>query len=763
MMSFSLILFIFAMLTMNYKEKNKKHVLFESIIFFLFGLISIIYCIANYFTADGINETVLATLNLGLENAGFKEYSFLILGSFSAFLLLFIVSFFYYAHLSKLSTNPPKKIKAFLHNGFFILSFLAHPFSLDMLNLYETLSLEQSKDFNEYYANIQHKIPTNRKNLVYIYAESLEKTYFDSNLFPSLTPQLSSLIKQEGIEFSNIGQTIGTGFTLGGMVASQCGIPLFTESHGNSMSGIEKFYPKAICISDILKNENYYLSFFKGASTKFSGADKFYKTHKFDSILGRDELVQYLNDQNYINGWGLYDDTLLDLAYDEFVRLSTEKNNFALFLLTLDTHHPNGQLSKSCADNLYLDGSNPILNTVKCSDMLLAKFIDKIQKSDFAKNTIIVLTSDHLAMRNSAYEILNKEKNRKNLFVVFTHENKEYKEMSKPGKTLDISSTIMSFLGNNIDIGLGRNLLLKDSISTQFKDFDHKLHQWRKSILSLWEFPKLGTSLDINLQSKEIKVSDSIFHFPIFMKISPEGNIKPFFDFTADYKLYQLFGWSEFGDKYIWIDTCKMINYIFDANATGEYCVVQGQYGGKQLITGLDHTTNYEILDFKQLSVSKNYSNSVQQKIRALEDFKYSLALEYGIQLAYPGYPSFLKSVEGMSDYQIWGRWTDARFSKSVKFIYNNFLPKNFDLEIELGPHKSNFYSTIKVKIGLVEQIIVTNEHTTKYNIKFFNIIDSDTIEIIPTELTDEYKDINEDKRKLGISLVSLKLKEMSF
>ena len=342
MMLFSLVLFAFAILTMNYRVKNKKRVFFDSMIFFLFGLISIVYFTANYFTAVGINETVITTLSLGLGNAGFKEYSLLLVGVVFAFLLLFVLSFLYYTNLTKLSINPPKKIKAFLHNGFFILSFLAHPFSLDMLNLYETLSLEQSKDFNEYYANIQHKIPTNRKNLVYIYAESLEKTYFDSTLFPSLTPQLSSLIKQECIEFSNIGQTIGTGFTLGGMVASQCGIPLFTESHGNSMSGIEKFYPKAVCISDILKNENYYLSFLKGASTKFSGADKFYKTHKFDSILGRDELVQYLNDQNYINGWGLYDDTLLDLAYDEFVRLSTEKNNFALFLLTLDTHHPNG-------------------------------------------------------------------------------------------------------------------------------------------------------------------------------------------------------------------------------------------------------------------------------------------------------------------------------------------------------------------------------------------------------------------------------------
>ena len=79
---------------------------------------------------------------------------------------------------------------------------------------------------------------------------------------------------------------------------------------------------------------------------------------------------------------------------------------------------------------------------------------------------------------------------------------KEYKSVNKPAKSLDISSTILSFLGKDIDVGLGRNLFLRNSIYTYFEDFDYKLNQWRKSILGLWEFPKLGLSFDIDLQSK---------------------------------------------------------------------------------------------------------------------------------------------------------------------------------------------------------------------------------------------------------------------
>ena len=756
---YSIFFFIFAILTMKYKEKNIKRIFFESVLFFFFGLITIIYLSSNYFTGEGINETVISTLNLGLTNAGFKEYLMLIFISLSAFILLFIFSFFYYFSLKSIKIIQPKKIKAFLHNGFFILAFLFHPFILDMINLYKISSISQSMDFNEYYKKGPYEKGTNKKNLVYIYAESLEKSYFNAELFPNLTPNLSKLIKQNAVEFTNIGQTIGTGFTLGGMIASQCGVPLFTESHGNSMSGIEKFYPKAVCISDILKLDNYYLSFLKGASVKFSGADKFYKTHNFDSIVGKDELLKNI-DKDYINGWGLYDDTLLDLAYEEFEKLSKTKDNFALFLLTLDTHHPNGQLSKSCSNDLYSDGSNPILNTVKCTDILVSNFIEKIQKSNFSKNTIIVLTSDHLAMRNSAYDILNKEKDRKNLFVVFDSENKEYKSINKPGKSLDISSTILSFLGKDIDIGLGRNLLFRDSIYTYFHDFDHKLNQWRKSILSLWEFPKLGPSLDIDLQSKIIKVNDTTFQMPILMKISQDYKIKPFFDFNADYKLYQLFGWSSINDKYIWIDSCQIINYMFDTNITKEYCLAQGLYGGKQSIIGLDSVTNYKNLNFKQFISDKDNSIAIQHKIRSLEDFKYVLP-EYRIDFAYKGYPDSLNSVEGMSDYQIWGRWTDSRFYKNAKFTFNNFLPKDFDLEIELGPHRSNLNNTIKIRIGSIEQTILTDENRTKYNLEFFNVINSNSIEIISTEVKDEYKDIDEDKRKLGLSLVNLKLKEI--
>lgn len=47
--------------------------------------------------------------------------------------------------------------------------------------------------------------PDPKLNLVYIYGESLERTYFDNEAFPDLTPELGAL-KNEGPDFSHTQQ-----------------------------------------------------------------------------------------------------------------------------------------------------------------------------------------------------------------------------------------------------------------------------------------------------------------------------------------------------------------------------------------------------------------------------------------------------------------------------------------------------------------------------------------------------------------------------
>ena len=67
----------------------------------------------------------------------------------------------------------------------------------------------------------------------------------------------------------------------------------------------------------------------------------------------------------------------------------------------MDTHHPTGERSASCG--LYPGIDNSMLHAVHCTDYLLGNFIAQLQSREAFADTVVVLTSDHLAMQNSAW------------------------------------------------------------------------------------------------------------------------------------------------------------------------------------------------------------------------------------------------------------------------------------------------------------------------------------------------------------------------
>ncbi|MDO9265543.1 MAG: phosphatidylglycerol--membrane-oligosaccharide glycerophosphotransferase [Sulfurimonas sp.] len=763
MILLSIFFFIFAIVTMKYKEKNLKRIFLEATIFFIYGFFTIIYFVANYFTGAGINETIIAALNLGLSEAGFQEYMLLIFDALFSFVTLFASAFFYHRRLSSVGAVKPQKIKAFLHNGFLILAFLTHPALNNFKNLFLTMTMEQADDFYEYY-----KVPSDlnnrayKKNIIFVYAESLERTYFDTDIFPGLMPNLSKLIKDEsGTEFTDIVQTNGTNYTIAGTAATQCGIPLFTTSGGNSMEGIDKFYPKAVCIGDILKKENYYLSMLQGSSIKFSGIDKFYKTHGFDSVVGRDELLKKVKNKRYVNGWGLYDDTLLDVAYKEFENLSSSKEKFALFLHTLDTHHPSGHLSNSCSKDLYMDGSNEILNTVKCADILISDFIKKVKNSKYAEDTIIIVTSDHLAMRNTASDELDKSKNRRNFFVVLDPSSSEYKSVDKTGTPFDVASTVLSFLNINTDLGLGRNLREKESIYNSFEDFDKRLNQWRSDILGFWKFPKMSESFKPNFKKMSVTLGENHYTLPVLFKIL-ENNVEPYFQFNNAWKLYEQLEHFSKDERFLWIDECTLLNYIFDSNVSENYCAVEGVVGSKFRIQGLKLPRDYKIESLGN-GLSKDYdSQKIIENINMVKNngVRYNASISDAILFKKEGSPSFLKNIEGISYSDKVGRWTDAALHPSALLTFADPLPKKFKLEIVCGAYGENVGNVVKVRVGDSEMEF-TPQHNKprKHLLTFENINSANTIEIVPPKpFVLKEKLEGRDEREVGLHLVSLKI-----
>jgi phosphoglycerol transferase len=299
-----------------------------------------------------------------------------------------------------------------------------------------------------------------KPNIVLIYLESVEQAYFDEDIFPELLPRLTE-IKNKSINFNGLQQLDGTGWTIAGTVASQCGLPLRSPhsiSH-NNMTVSDDFMGQAICYGDLLKSIGYDNHFMGGANLDFAGKGKFYKSHNYDFVKGYKALNQYIPKGEKIHNWGLYDKQLLKLATQEFDVLSNQNKPFSLAVLTIDTHHPTGAASPGCKP--YQKEDNLMLDAVYCTDQVVSQFIEHIRASDISDNTYIAVVSDHLAMRNSVSDRLKASNSLRKLTFFINTPDGATLSSSDAGTHFDVSATILQAAGLPLknNLGFGRSML----------------------------------------------------------------------------------------------------------------------------------------------------------------------------------------------------------------------------------------------------------------------------------------------------------------
>lgn len=408
-------------------------------------------------SGDGVNAATIYHLSSGIEGAGVADFIRPILGLVALLLLSLLPLLRMRLDRPPLRCHGGSVVAAFL--VVFAIAALGSPVAGDTLRLYrESRPVDPAQVASEYVvpARPLHQ----RKNIVWIYGESLERTYLDSQAFPGLMPNLSRLA-DEGLDFRGIASPAGSGWTIAGMVASLCGVPLTTaRGDENSMGRMGSFLPGAHCLSDYLKQQGYAVHFSGGADSAFAAKDRFLASHGFDVVKDqrhfRDEGVA----RRHFSSWGVHDDVLLDDVFDDFMRMSAAGQPFMLTTLTMDTHHPAGHLPVSCRNVRYDSGHGDIglLHALKCSDRLIAGLVGKIRSSAYADDTLIVVASDHLAMPNDLSHVLA-GLDRENL-LLFLGTGLEPQQLARAGSTLDSGATLLQLLDpDQGELGFGRSLL----------------------------------------------------------------------------------------------------------------------------------------------------------------------------------------------------------------------------------------------------------------------------------------------------------------
>jgi len=325
-----------------------------------------------------------------------------------------------------------------------------------------------------------------------------------------------------------------------------------------------------------------------------------------------------LLDPGYMWPWGLFDDSLFDLAYKEFEKSSKRDIPFGLFMLTLDTHPPRGNRSASCNNIIYRDGSNSMLNAVACSDYLIGNFVNRILSSDYAKDTIIVVLSDHLSKKSSAYKLLANA-DRSNMLMIIDPENMASKAISRDGSPLDVGPTVLHALGYRASIGLGRDLLAGDtSLSESIVDVDKTLMGWKEFLIGFWEFPRIDGDVIIDEYIREVKINGRDFKIPSLITFNErlETRIRYQLDNSKKHKTLKDHVQNlDMATAFIWIDNCNTVNLVEKQHGL---CVVTGKMGST-LLKG--YQVNGEVLlplkMIRKLAVMKsNKKTLIRNKAR---------------------------------------------------------------------------------------------------------------------------------------------------
>lgn len=327
------------------------------------------------------------------------------------------------------------------------------------------------------------KFPEKKRNLIYIYMESMEMTYADKangGAFEQNTiPELVKLV-QENEDFSGDSKELngaislpGSTWTIGALFAQTSGMPLKLPSaiHQEVSHLQEDFFSSLTVLGDLLDQQGYRQVFMLGSDAEFGGRRAYYQTHGNYEICDYDwAKKQGIIPEDYFVFWGFEDARLFAAAKNKLTELAKSDEPFNFSILTVDTHFEDGYVCDLCKNKF---GDNQYANVMACSSHQIYDFIQWIQKQDFYKNTTIVISGDHPTMDVDFCEDVPESYQRR-VVTAFINSAVEPVNPSRSRfySTMDLYPTTLASLGATIKgnrLGLGTNLFsLTDTLLEQY-------------------------------------------------------------------------------------------------------------------------------------------------------------------------------------------------------------------------------------------------------------------------------------------------------
>ena len=373
-----------------------------------------------------------------------------------------------------------------------VLSMLIFIFRLGM-HTFIINSLTDSDFIEDNYVDpesVALTFPEERRNLVYIFLESMENTFSDAGLTESLDenliPELSKL-QNENVTFSSNGgkygaySYVGTGWTAAGMFSQTSGMPIKTPLNFDFYGADGTYMPGTTSLGDILKKEGYNQTLLLGSDAGFAARDVYFETHGNYEVIDVYTLKEEGRiPEDYWEWWGVEDIKLFDIAKEEITRLAAEGKPFNFTTLTTDTHCPGGYICEECESIL----DDQYSNVLRCSSKHVYEFIDWLKEQSFYENTTIILAGDHLTMAPAFLDGIDESYIRTTYNCIINAPIEPKHEAEREFGSFDMFPTTLAAMGVAIEgdrLALGTNLFSSEKTLTEIYGYDKLNEELSKS------------------------------------------------------------------------------------------------------------------------------------------------------------------------------------------------------------------------------------------------------------------------------------------
>ncbi len=334
------------------------------------------------------------------------------------------------------------------------------------------LSHESTLYQDEYRAPGETEItfPEEKRNLIYIFLESMENTFFSTEQGGML--ENGAIDELYDLAANNVNFSCSTGigglrasngstWTIGAMVAQTAAIPLKLPPNtgGNDYGQDGTFLPGVESITDVLHQNGYYQTLMVGSDAKFGGRDTYFKSHGVDHIydLYTARADGIIDPEHYV-WWGFEDFYLYQYAQQELTEIAAKDQPFAFYMLTVDTHHVGGYVCPYCENTYDLQYEN----VLSCAGRQLTTFLQWLQTQEFYENTSIVIVGDHPTMDAEYIQTIGGQEFPRCVYNCFVNSAVQpSKTQNRAAFTLDMFPTTLAAMGCTIEgdrLGLGTNL-----------------------------------------------------------------------------------------------------------------------------------------------------------------------------------------------------------------------------------------------------------------------------------------------------------------